>query len=88
MTAEDDRVKAGRRLFAAIEQGDAATLRGIYAENAVQIEHPNAMKKKGDRRAVDKMIADLARGKSILSEEHYEVLEAIAAGDSVGLQVR
>ena len=88
MTAEDDRVKAARRLFAAIEQGDAASLRGIYAENAVQVEHPNALKKKGDRRAVDKMIADLARGKAILSEEHYEVLEAIAVGDSVALQVK
>ena len=88
MRAEDDRVKAARRLLAAIEQGDAATLRTIYAENAVQVEHPNALKGNGDRRGVEKMIADLARGKALLSEERYEVLEAVAAGDSVALQVK
>jgi ketosteroid isomerase-like protein len=88
MTAEDDRLMATRRLFAAIEAGDATTLRTIYAENAVQVEHPNRLKPKGDRRGIDKMMADLARGKAILREEHYEVLEAVAAGDAVGLQVK
>ena len=34
------------------------------------------------------MADDLARGKEILSEEHYEVLEATAEGDRVALQVR
>ena len=88
MTAEDDRVMAARRLFAAIEIGDAATLRAIYAENVVQVEHPNRLKPKGDRREIEKMMADLARGKAILREEHYEVLEAVPAGDAVALQVK
>jgi len=34
------------------------------------------------------MAADLARGKQMLREEHYELLEATAAGDSVALQVK
>src|SRR5690349_15502954 len=88
MAAEDDRVKAARRLLAAIETGDEATLRGIYAENVVQVEHPNRLKPKGDRRALDKMMADLKRGKALLSEEHYEVLEAVSAGGNVALQVK
>jgi hypothetical protein len=46
MDMEDDRVKAARRMLAAIEIGDEATLRGIYAENALQIEHPNRLKPK------------------------------------------
>ena len=88
MTVEDDRVKATRRLFAAIESGDEATLRQIYAENAVQVEHPNRLKPKGERREIGKMMADLKRGKAILREERYEVLEAVASGDSVACQVR
>ena len=34
------------------------------------------------------MADDLARGKQMLREEHYEVLEATAAGDRVALQVQ
>lgn len=88
MTKEDDRVKAARSLLAAIERGDRAALLGLYAENAVQVEHPNRLKPKGDRRALAKMIEDLARGKQILREEHYDVVEATAAGDQVALQVK
>lgn len=88
MTVEDDRLMAARRLLAAIETGDEAALRGIYAENVVQIEYPNRLKSKGDRRQLDKMMADLARGKAMLRSEHYDVLEATAAGDVVALQVK
>lgn len=88
MTAEDDRVKAARRLFAAIAAGDTAALRSIYAENAVQVEHPNRLKPKGERREIEKMVADLARGKAILREERYDVIEATSAGDLVALQVK
>jgi ketosteroid isomerase-like protein len=86
MAVEDDRVKAARRLFSAIESGDEAALRAIYAENAVQVEHPNRLKPKGDRRGPDKMLADLKRGKAILLSERYEVLEATTSGDTVALQ--
>src|SRR5687767_12771073 len=88
MTLEDDRVKAARRMLGAIETGDEATLRQIYAENAVQVEHPNRLKPKGDCREIDKMMADLKRGKAMLRSERYEVLEATASGNSVALQVK
>jgi ketosteroid isomerase-like protein len=88
MTVEDDRVKAARRLFAAIETGDDAVLRSIYAEKVVQVEHPNRLKPKGDRRGLEKMLADLARGKAILREEGYVILDAVAAGPLVALRVK
>jgi hypothetical protein len=34
------------------------------------------------------MMVDLKRGKALLREEHYEVLEATSAGDVVALQVK
>jgi ketosteroid isomerase-like protein len=88
MALEDDRVKAARRMLAAIETGDEGVLRGIYAHDAVQVEHPNRLKPKGDRRQIDMMMADLKRGKALLRSEHYEVLEATAAGDVVALRVK
>jgi ketosteroid isomerase-like protein len=88
MTKEDDRVKAARSLLAAIESGDGAALLAIYADNAVQIEHPNRLKPNGDRREPAAMVRDLAKGKQLLREEHYEVLDATAAGDSVALRVK
>jgi len=88
MTSEDDRVKAARHMLAATEIGDEVALRQIYAENAVQVEHPNRLKPKGDRREIDKMMADLKRGKAMLRSEHYDVLEATASGESVALQVK
>ncbi len=88
MAAESDRLKAVRRLFAAIERGDATALLGFYAENAVQVEHPNQLKPKGDRRAPAAMAKDLARGKQMLREEHYEVLSATESGEMVAVQVK
>jgi ketosteroid isomerase-like protein len=88
MTKEDDRVKAARALLAAIEQGDGDALLAIYAEEAVQIEHPNHLKPNGDRRDPIAMVRDLGKGKQLLREEHYEVLDAMAADDRVALRVR
>ena len=34
------------------------------------------------------MMGDLKRGKAILKEERYEVIEAIASGETVACQVR
>jgi ketosteroid isomerase-like protein len=88
MPQEDDRVKAARRLFAAIEAGDTGALLSLYDENAVQVEHPNSLKPKGDRRTPAAMAEALGRGKKLLSSERYEILNAVSAGDGLALQVR
>jgi ketosteroid isomerase-like protein len=88
LTKEDDRVKAARALLAAIERGDGAALLALYAENAVQVEHPNRLKPKGDRRAPAKMAEDLERGKLLLAEQRYDVMDVTGSGDQVALQVK
>jgi ketosteroid isomerase-like protein len=88
LTKEDDRVKAARALLAAVERGDGAALLALYAENAVQVEHSNRLKPKGDRRAPAKMAEDLERGKLLLAEQRYDVMEVTASGDQVALQVK
>ena len=87
MGTDHDRVKAARGLLRAIEQGDTRSLLASYAENEVQVEHPNRLKPKGDRRGPAKMAEDLARGKQLLAEEHCEVIEAVATGDNVAMQL-
>ena len=87
MATENDRLKAARALFAAIEQGDTGALRALYAENALQVEHPNKLKPKGDRRSIEALARDLARGKQLLAEEHYEVKQAVAEGETIALRV-
>ena len=69
MSNEDDRLKAARSLLTAIEQGDRAVLLDAYAENAVQVEHPNRLKPKGDRRGPSRMAEDLSSGKKLLRSE-------------------
>lgn len=74
-------------LFAAIERGDREALLRLYAEDAVQIEYPNRLKSKGDRRPPSAMAADLAKGKAILRKERYTVVNAVEAADALALQV-
>ncbi len=88
MAGNEEMLSAANQLFAAIEQGNREELLALYAHNAVQVEHPNRLKPKGDRRAPEKMAADLARGKAMLRSEHYQVVEATAMGDRLALQVK
>ena len=88
MDIENDRVKAARALLSAIERGDGAALVEIYDDEVVQIEHPNRLKQKGDRRGREAMLRDLDRGKQLLREQRYEVISAVSDGDRVALQVQ
>ena len=74
MSNEDDRLKAALALLSAIERGDQIGPLHAYAKNAVQVEHPNRLKTNGDRRGSARMAEDLARGKTMLRSERYEVL--------------
>ncbi len=88
MSQETDLMAAARGLFHAIEAGDVASLKALYAPDVVQIEFPNKLKAKGDRRGIEQMIADLLRGKKMLKSEHYEIETAVVTGDRVALEVR
>ena len=63
-----------------IEQGNTDAVIGCYAPHAVQIELPNRLKAKGDRRGVAQMAADLEKSRTLLSNQSYEVLEYAERG--------
>jgi ketosteroid isomerase-like protein len=58
-----------------IEEGDLDAVIQCYAPHAEQIEWPNRLKSKGDRRGPEQMAADFARGKGLLAAQSYEVLD-------------
>jgi ketosteroid isomerase-like protein len=63
-----------RSLFNAIETGDADRLDTLFHPEAIQIEIPNSLKPKGDRRSIADMKNDMARGATILASQTYEII--------------
>ena len=57
--------------FRAIEKGDLDAVLACYGEDATQIEWPNRLKAKGDRRGVAQLAKDFARGKALLTRQSY-----------------
>ena len=80
-------LRVARAVLRAIEMGDLEALRALFHPDAVQIEYPNRLKAKGDRRDLKQMSADFERGKAILDRQSYVVRRAVADGDAVALEV-
>ncbi|WP_421762148.1 nuclear transport factor 2 family protein [Devosia sp.] len=76
-----------RAYFRGIEQGDLDAVLACYWHDALQIEWPNRLKSKGDRRLVGQLVADFARGQRILSSQTYEVQRFAETSDFVMVEV-
>ena len=76
-----------RRYFDAIEAGDTDAAMAHYAPGIQQIEHPNALKPKGDRRGIAELAADADRGRAMFARQRYIVKSAIEQEDRIGVQV-
>jgi ketosteroid isomerase-like protein len=84
---EQPHVDVARAYLRAIERGDVETVLACYHPDVVQIEWPNRLKPKGDRRAIGQLAADLERGKAILRSQSYEILNVGAAPNYVIFEV-
>jgi ketosteroid isomerase-like protein len=76
-----------RAYLKALEENRPQDARAFFADDIVQVEHPNRLKPNGDRRDAATMAADGQRGLTILERQTYEVLNAIAQDDRVALEV-
>ena len=83
----DELISVARQYLAAIERGDLDAMLGVFDPEALQIEYPNRLKAKGDRRGLERMAADFGRGRQLLRSQRYEVLGATATGTTVALEV-
>lgn len=88
MTTEPDNLATARCYLQAIEAGATGDdLASFYTPDAVQEEFPNRLNPRGRRRGLDGILEGAQRGQQLLSGQRYEVLRALASGDSVALEV-
>lgn len=62
------------RYFRAIETDDLVALQSLLAPDIEQIEWPNQIKLKGDRRNLTQLSADFERGRGLLRTQSYEII--------------
>jgi ketosteroid isomerase-like protein len=67
--------------------GGPDELDSFFAPDVVQEEFPNRLMPNGAKRDLPAMRAARARGKALLSDERFELLNAVASDDHVALEV-
>lgn len=88
MANEAANVATARRYLKAIE-GDAGheALAEIFAPDIVQYEFPNRFVPNGARRDLAQLREAGERGRQAISAQRYEILNVVASGDTVVLEV-
>jgi ketosteroid isomerase-like protein len=81
-----DLLELTRRMLRAIEEGDEATLSRAFAEDVVQVEHPNRLVPNGATRDHAALIEGFRRGKKVLTDQRYELHHALVSGDDVAYE--
>ena len=84
---QDANLAVARAYLTALEENRPADAAQFFAPDIVQVEHPNRLKPNGDRRGAEAMATAGQQGLKILERQSYEVLNAIAEGDRVALEV-
>ena len=76
-----------RASLKALEEGRPQDAQALFDPEIVQIEHPNQLKPNGETRRAVKLAADGQQGLKILERQTYEIVNAVAEGDRVALEV-
>jgi len=78
-----------RNYLAALERGDAGdALRPFFAEDAVQIELPNALNRHGRESDLEHLLQRSQQGSKLLKRQQYQILSVIAHDDNVAVEAR
>jgi ketosteroid isomerase-like protein len=84
---EQANLETARRYLRAIEERAEDTL-SFFTEDVVQEEFPNRFVPNGARRGLQELREAAERGRKVLTAQLYEILNAIASGDTVALEVQ
>jgi len=83
-----DNLAIARRYLEAIENGaEGAALAEFFTKDVVQEEFPNRLSPIGQHRNLQALLDSARKGKKIISHQKYDVLNAIADGDRVSMEV-
>jgi ketosteroid isomerase-like protein len=88
MTPTPDNLTIARRYLGAIERGDPQANLAFFAEDVVQEEFPNRLVPQGATRDLAALREAAERGRKVMTAQRYEILNAVANGDQVALEVR
>ena len=85
---ESANLATARRYIELVEQfAPPEAFENLLHPNIQHEEYPNLLMKHGSKRDYATMVAGLAQGRKILSENRYEIKNAFAAGDWVTLEI-
>jgi ketosteroid isomerase-like protein len=83
-----DNLTIARRYLEALENGaEAGALAEFFTEDVVQEEFPNRLSPIGQHRDLKALLASARKGKQIIRAQKFDVLNSIADGDNVALEV-
>ena len=88
MSTPTDLVAIVREYFAAIESGDSESAARYFSPDVVQEEFPNRLVPNGATRDLEGLREAAQRGKKVVVQQRYEILNAIADGDQVAVEAR
>ncbi len=81
-------VEIARNYLKVIEQGATGEALGRFFDpGVVQEEFPNRLVPQGARRTLPDMLEGAERGQKVISEQSFEVHNAVESGDQVALEV-
>ena len=77
-----------RKYLAVVEAcKDTDALRRLLHPEAQQEEFPNALYPRGQKRDAASLITSFERGRDLLAEQRYEIVNILASGDTVALEM-
>ncbi|HJZ93451.1 MAG TPA: nuclear transport factor 2 family protein [Gemmataceae bacterium] len=88
LPSESDYLAVALRYLEAIERGSPGSSLEFFAEDVVQEEFPNRLLPQGARRDLSGLREAAQRGRKVMTSQRYEVLNAVASGDQVALEVQ
>ena len=84
-----ENLSIARDYLAAIERGaTGADLAAFFTPDVIQEEFPNRLVPNGARRDLDGLLDAAVRGQRVIRTQRYEILNAVADGDQVALEVQ
>lgn len=87
--AEQRNLEHARRYLAALEGGATGdALAAFFTADVVQEEFPNRLIPTGARRDLAALLDGAVRGQKVMQAQRFEVLNALASGDQVAVELQ
>lgn len=88
MPSDPKNLDLAKRYLEAIEAGATGDeLAAFFAPDVVQEEFPNQFLPQGARRDLPAILDAAARGRAVMSSQSYRIVNAVANGDELALEV-